>query len=83
MFQSFVKQQDVWVYNDIPQAMNEAKKQNKPILVTFRCVPCKDCAAFDADVATGNERVRALAKDKLETVQLLVASLDVERPSTI
>ena len=60
---------DLWVYNDIRLAMDEAKKQNKPLFVTFRCVPCKDCAAFDADVANGNERVQALAKDKFVSVR--------------
>ncbi|MBI1310181.1 PDZ domain-containing protein [bacterium] len=53
---------DVWVYNDIPSAMAQAKKENKPLFVTFRCVPCKACAAFDADVASGNERVREFAR---------------------
>ena len=60
---------DVWVYNDIGQATAEAKKQNKPLFVTFRCVPCKDCAAFDADVANGNERVRDVAKEKFVSVR--------------
>jgi serine protease Do len=60
---------DVWVYNDIRQAMDEAKRQNKPLFVTFRCIPCKDCAAFDADVANGNERVRAFAKEKFVSVR--------------
>jgi serine protease Do len=60
---------DVWVYNDIGQAMAEAKKQNKPLFVTFRCVPCKDCAAFDADVANGNERVRDVAREKFVSVR--------------
>ena len=60
---------DLWVYNDIGQARTEAKKLNKPIFVTFRCVPCKDCAAFDADVANGNDRVQALAKEKFVSVR--------------
>ncbi len=60
---------DLWVYNDIEQAMNEARRQNKPLFVTFRCVPCKDCAAFDADVANGNEQVQALAKEKFVSVR--------------
>src|SRR5262245_59830628 len=34
-------QTDLWVYNDIPKAMAEAKRVNKPLFVTFRCVPCK------------------------------------------
>lgn len=62
-------QTDLWVYNDIPKAMAEAKRVNKPLFVTFRCVPCKDCAAFDADVANGNERVRDLAKEKFVSVR--------------
>ncbi len=60
---------DLWVYNDIQQALAEAKKLNKPLFVTFRCVPCKDCAAFDADVANGNDRVQALAKEKFVSVR--------------
>ncbi|MDZ4685885.1 MAG: Trx7/PDZ domain-containing (seleno)protein [Planctomycetaceae bacterium] len=60
---------DVWVYNDIRQAMDEARKQNKPLFVTFRCVPCKDCAAFDADVANGNERVSDFAREKFVSVR--------------
>jgi serine protease Do len=60
---------DLWVYNDIPTALEEARRQNKPLFVTFRCVPCKDCAAFDADVANGNERVRTLAQEKFVSVR--------------
>jgi hypothetical protein len=60
---------DVWVYNDIQQGMQEAKRLNRPLFVTFRCVPCKDCAAFDADVANGNERVRKLAQEKFVSVR--------------
>lgn len=60
---------DVWVYNDIGQAREAAKQQNKPLFVTFRCVPCKDCAAFDADVANGNEKVRDVARDKFVSVR--------------
>lgn len=62
-------QTDLWVYNDIPSAMKEARRLNKPLFVTFRCVPCKDCAAFDADVANGNDRVKALAQEKFVSVR--------------
>ncbi len=62
-------QTDLWVYNNIPQAMAEARRLNKPMFVTFRCVPCKDCAAFDADVANGNDHVRELAKEKFVSVR--------------
>ncbi|HEY4262188.1 MAG TPA: Trx7/PDZ domain-containing (seleno)protein [Schlesneria sp.] len=63
------KRADVWVYNDIRQAMDVAKQQNKPLFVTFRCVPCKACAAFDADVANGNDNVITLAQEKFISVR--------------
>lgn len=60
---------DVWVYNNIRQGMEEARRTGKPLFVTFRCVPCKDCAAFDADVANGNERVMQVAQEKFISVR--------------
>lgn len=62
-------QTDVWVYNDIPAAMAEARRTNKPLFVTFRCVPCRDCAAFDADVANGSEKVKKFARDRFISVR--------------
>ena len=28
-----------WIYNDLDLAMAEAKRDNKPLLATFRCIP--------------------------------------------
>ena len=53
-----------WIYNDLDAALNEARKSGKPIFVTFRCVPCKACAGFDAEVAQGSEIIAKLAKEK-------------------
>ena len=52
---------EFWMYNDIQAAMKEARQQNKPLFVTFRCVPCEDCRAFDAEVAKGSDIIRELA----------------------
>jgi hypothetical protein len=60
---------DLWIYNDLAKAMAEAKQQNKPIFVTFRCIPCEDCAGFDAEVAQGNEGVQKLAREKFVSVR--------------
>ncbi|WP_166825948.1 Trx7/PDZ domain-containing (seleno)protein [Thalassoroseus pseudoceratinae] len=54
--------EDWWVYNDLTKAREIARRENKPLFVTFRCVPCKDCEAFDAEVAAGNEQVEELAR---------------------
>jgi hypothetical protein len=54
--------QSQWIYNDLKKAMAEAKRTGKPIFVTFRCVPCDACKAFDAEVAKDNQAIRALAE---------------------
>ena len=58
-----------WVYNDIAQAREEARRENKPIFVTFRCVPCKDCNAFDAEVAQGSDVIEELAREQFIPVR--------------
>ena len=60
---------DLWIYNDIGKAMAAGRRENKPIFVTFRCVPCKDCAAFDAEVTKGNVAVQKLAREKFISVR--------------
>lgn len=58
-----------WIYNDLTAARAEALADNKPLFVTFRCVPCKDCAAFDAEVANGSEVVERLAREHFVPVR--------------
>ena len=43
------------IYNNIDAACAEAKRTNKPLFVTFRCVPCHTCKGFDAEVAKNNQ----------------------------
>lgn len=61
--------EDWWVYNDLETAREIARRENKPLFVTFRCVPCKDCKAFDAEVAAGNEQVEELARKEFIPVR--------------
>ncbi len=60
---------DLWIYNDLRLALIQAKKENKPLFVTFRCVPCKACAGFDAEVAQGSEVIEKLAREKFIAVR--------------
>src|SRR5437016_10333837 len=46
------KTQVIW-RDDLQKALAEAQAQNKPLLVTLRCLPCKQCSAFDKDVMEG------------------------------
>ena len=38
---------------DLPAAQAEAKQKRLPLLVTLRCLPCKQCAEFDKEVLDG------------------------------
>ncbi|MFK7817074.1 MAG: Trx7/PDZ domain-containing (seleno)protein, partial [Planctomycetaceae bacterium] len=60
---------DHWVYNDITTARALAEAQGKPLFVTFRCVPCKDCKSFDAEVANGSDAITELARREFISVR--------------
>ena len=34
-----VQERGDWVYNDLPQGIEAAKRTGKPLLVVFRCIP--------------------------------------------
>jgi hypothetical protein len=60
---------DFWVYNDLAAAIQQAKNTNKPIFVTFRCVPCKACAGFDAEVAKGSQEISKFARENFVSLR--------------
>ena len=60
---------DFWIYNNLEGAIAEARRSNKPIFVTFRCVPCKACAGFDAEVAKGSDVIARLAREKFVSLR--------------
>lgn len=43
--------------SDLAAARVEAQRANRPLFVTFRCLPCKQCADFDAEVLEGGPRL--------------------------
>ena len=38
---------------NLADAIAEAREENRPLFVTFRCLPCKQCSAFDKEVLEG------------------------------
>jgi hypothetical protein len=60
---------EAWIYNDIARGLAEAKRTGKPLFVTFRCVPCKNCEGFDAEVAKGSELIADLAAEHFVAVR--------------
>ena len=47
---------------DLRQALAEARRTKRPVFVTFRCLPCKQCADFDKDVLEGGLQLSPILK---------------------
>lgn len=57
-----------WRTQTIP-ALQEAQQQDRPVFVTLRCLPCKQCADFDREVLEGGADLDPLLKQFI-TVRL-------------
>src|SRR5688500_10971326 len=47
---------------ELKAALAEARLQNRPLFVTLRCLPCKQCSAFDKDVLEGGGELDPLLR---------------------
>lgn len=54
-------------------ALAEAKGSGQPLLVTWRCLPCKQCAEFDKEILDGSESLNPLLR-RFVTVRLTDAA---------
>jgi hypothetical protein len=59
--------------SDLHKALAEAKQKNRPIFVTLRCLPCKQCSAFDKEVLEGGDLLTPLLSQFI-TVRLTDAA---------
>ena len=57
------------IYNNIDAARAEAKRTNKPLFVTFRCVTSHACKGFDAEVVKNNQQIIRLAQEQFVAVR--------------
>ena len=62
----------VW-RTDLEKSLFEAKLKNRPLFVTFRCLPCKQCSSFDKGVLEGGPELSPLLKEFV-TVRLTDAA---------
>jgi len=67
---SWVEPGDELVWRtDLPAALDEARETGRPLFITLRCLPCKQCADFDKDVLEGGPRLSPLLR-RFVTVRL-------------
>jgi membrane-associated protease RseP (regulator of RpoE activity) len=55
---------------DLQDALKIAQKENRPIFLTFRCLPCKSCSQFDKTVLEGGPDLNPLFQ-QFVTVRLI------------
>ena len=58
---------------DFKKSLFEAQLRNRPLFVTFRCLPCKQCSSFDKGVLEGGPELSPLLKEFV-TVRLTDAT---------
>jgi len=61
---------------DVPAALAEARWTGRPVFVTWRCLPCKQCAQFDKDVLEGGPVLTPLLKRFITVRMTDAAQLD-------
>jgi serine protease Do len=54
------KSSPAWIYDDLAAGIGVARQSHKPLMVVFRCIPCKACQKFDDDVARRDPIIRDL-----------------------
>lgn len=58
---------------DVRKALDEAQKTGRPLFVTIRCLPCKQCSGFDAAVLEGGDGLEGVLS-QFVTVRITSAS---------
>ena len=64
---------DRWIYNDVGAGFEAAQKTGKPMLLVFRCIPCKACAQLDQSVVEAAPELQELL-DKFVCVRVVHAN---------
>ncbi len=49
-----------WIYDSLADGIRIARQTQKPLLVVFRCIPCKACQKFDDEVARRDKTIADL-----------------------
>ncbi len=66
-----------WIYNDLPAAFEQAERENKPIIVVLRCLPCHECVKLDDDLVDKDPVIRPLLEKFVRARQVSTNGLDL------
>jgi Thioredoxin-like len=62
---------------DLASALAEAKEKQRPLFVTLRCLPCKQCAEFDKEVLDGGSDLDPLLAQFITVRLTNAAAIDL------
>ncbi len=62
---------------DLQSALAEAKAKQRPLFVTLRCLPCKQCAEFDKEVLDGGSELDPLLAQFITVRLTNAAAIDL------
>lgn len=68
-----------WIYNDLPKAYAEAERTGKPIVVSFRCIPCEECVKLDDELVDTDPVIRPLLEQFVCVRIIGTNGLDLDR----
>ncbi|MCI0699566.1 MAG: PDZ domain-containing protein [Planctomycetia bacterium] len=66
-----------WIYNNLPKAFEQAKKDNKPIIVALRCIPCEECVKLDDNLVDKDPTLRPLLEKFVRVRVVSTNNLDL------
>lgn len=72
-----VEAEGFWIYNDLPAAFAQAKKEDKPIIVVLRCIPCEECVKLDDNLVDNDPVLRPLLQKFVRARQVSTNGLDL------
>jgi hypothetical protein len=65
-----LKDNEVWIYNNLDHGIAEAKRSGRPLFVAIRCIPCEACSRFDKKLLDRQNEVSDLL-DKFVCIRIV------------
>lgn len=59
-----------WIYNKLQEGFDQAEKNNRPMLVVLRCIPCEECVKLDEELMEKDPQLKSLM-DQFVRVRLI------------
>jgi hypothetical protein len=74
-----VEAEGFWIYNQLELGWELAKKQELPLLVVLRCIPCEECVKLDDDLVDNHPALRPLLEQFVRVRVVSTNGLDLNR----